>query len=286
MSTILSQLITDRSQADVSEWLTLRAKGFASMTEAEKGKWMAGMKGSYNASDLNRVTAAMSYLANLYRQYGYTVTYSPISITHSDGTRDTTWRMTDIPTDDQMAAFLKSLFDFWVAVETAEMTVVEVWDTSGFGYIDTGGAVSVGEFASITEANGVKSISVTIQSRQLDTITAAGTGWTVTASGQTITATYTAPRGAFEDLQDALDALVLVSNSDEDGAFADATVILSATLRSGATVSLGTGEIHWSSIINWAAFEAYAYTWSDIHAAEMTWSDLESLPVPTQGGAT
>ena len=98
-----------------------------------------------------------------------------------------------------------------------------------------------------------------------------------------IVASYTAPLGAFEDLQDALDALVLVSDSDEDGAFADATASLSVTLRSGATVALGTGTIHWSGIINWAAFEAYAYTWADIEAAEMTWADLEGLPVPTQG---
>lgn len=283
MSTILQKLITDRTQADVKEWLNLRAKGLSVMTDAEKAKWMAGMKGSYNASDLNRATEAMVYLANLYRQFGYTVNYTPLSITHADGTTDTTWRMTDIPTDTQMAEFLQSMTAFWAAVETAEMTVVEVWDKSGFGYVDIGGAVNVGDFATLTAANGVMSISVTIQSKQLVTITAAGFGWKVDVTDSAIVASYTAPLGAFEDLQDALDALVLVSDSDEDGAFADATASLSATLRSGATVALGTGTIHWSGIINWAAFEAYAYTWADIEAAEMTWADLEGLPVPTQG---
>ena len=39
MSTILQKLITDRTQADVKEWLNLRAKGLSAMTDAEKAKW-------------------------------------------------------------------------------------------------------------------------------------------------------------------------------------------------------------------------------------------------------
>lgn len=282
MSTILKQLITDRTQDDVREWLNLRAKGLAAMTEAEKEKWMSGMKGSYNAADLNRVTSAMSYLANLYRQYGYAVTYTPISIAHADGTTDTTWRLTDIPTDEQMAEFLRSLTAFWAAVETVEGAVIEVWENNGFGYVDMGGSINVGDFAALTAATGVLQIFVTVSSKQLATITAAGTGWSVTRTDSALTATYTVPLGAYEDLQDALDALVLVASSDEEGSFANATVSLGATLRSGAVVELGAGTVHWSSIINWAALEAYAFTWADIEAANMTWADLEGLPVPTK----
>lgn len=282
MSTILKQLITDRTQDDVREWLNLRAKGLAAMTEAEKEKWMSGMKGSYNAVDLNRVTSAMSYLANLYRQYGYAVTYTPISIAHADGTTDTTWRLTDIPTDEQMAEFLRSLTAFWAAVETVEGAVIEVWENNGFGYVDMGGSINVGDFAALTAATGVLQIFVTVSSKQLATITAAGTGWSVTRTDSALIATYTVPLGAYEDLQDALDALVLVASSDEEGSFANATVSLGATLRSGAVVELGAGAVRWSSIINWAALEAYAFTWADIEAAGMTWADLEGLPVPTK----
>lgn len=282
MSTILKQLITDRTQDDVKEWLNLRAKGLAAMTEAEKEKWIAGMRGSYNASDLNRVTSAMSYLANLYRQYGYAVTYTPISIAHADGSTDTIWQLTDIPTDEQMAEFLQSLTAFWAAVETVEGAVVEVWENNGFGYVDMGGSVNVGDFAALTAATGVLQIFVTVSSKQLATIRAAGTGWSVTRTDSALTATYTAPLGVYEDLQDALDALVLVASSDEEGSFANATVSLGATLRSGAAVELGTGAVRWSSIINWAALEAYAFTWADIEAAGMTWADLEGLPVPTK----
>ena len=68
--------------------------------------------------------------------------------------------------------------------------------------------------------------------------------------------------------------------------YADASASVSALMRSGATVQIGSGTIHWSSIINWEAFEAYAYTWQAVEDAEMTWEDLEGLPAPEGGGTT
>lgn len=282
MSNVLNRLITDRTQTDVSEWLRLRSKGYASMTEEEKAKWVAGMKGTYNASDLNRVTEAMVYLAELYRQYGYTVTYTPLNITHDDGTTDTTWRFTDIPTDAQMAEFLANLCGFWSAVETAEMTVATAWESSGYGYVNLDDEISVGEYAILTAAHGVKSITVIITSTQLADLAAAGTGWAVSVDANSITATYTVPQGTYEDLQIALDHLVLLCNT-EAGGFADATVSLSATLRSGAVFQLGSGTAKWSGIITWAAFEGYGYTWADVEAMELTWEQLETMPAPTGG---
>lgn len=282
MSNILNRLITDRNQSDVSEWLRLRSKGYGSMTEAEKAKWVAGMKGAYNASDLNRVTDAMVYLADLYRQYGYAVTYTPLNITHADGTTDTVWRYTDIPTDAQLARFLENLCTFWAAVERIEMTVAAKWDSAGYGYVNLADPISVGEYAILTAAHGVKSITATVTSAQLSDLDAAGTGWVVSADANRITATYSVPQGAYEDLQSALDHLVLLCNT-EPGGFADATVSLSATLRSGAVFQLGSGTVMWSGIITWAAFEGYGYTWADIDDLELTWEQLETLPAPTGG---
>lgn len=62
MSTIIDTLITDRTQADVDRVRELAAKGFAAMTAAEQTEWLAGMKGAYNATDLNRVGTALNYL--------------------------------------------------------------------------------------------------------------------------------------------------------------------------------------------------------------------------------
>ena len=63
MSTIIDTLITDRTQADVERVKALAGKGFAAMTSDEQAEWLAGMKGAYNASDLNRVGTALNYLA-------------------------------------------------------------------------------------------------------------------------------------------------------------------------------------------------------------------------------
>lgn len=69
-------LITDRTQQDVTNG-----------TE----------KGSYNASDLNRVGAAMVYLRDKFNDNGYSVSISP----------KTDWRKADVPTDTSMAFYLE-----------------------------------------------------------------------------------------------------------------------------------------------------------------------------------
>ena len=97
---ILESLITNRTAADVARWRALRDKGFDAMSADEKAEWLAGMRGAFNAADRNRITKAMVYLKGLYEQYGRQVTYTPVNITHKDGTTDTTWRMDDIPTDE------------------------------------------------------------------------------------------------------------------------------------------------------------------------------------------
>lgn len=72
---IIDTLITDRTQADVNRVLTLSAKGWAAMTAAEREEFAAGMKGAYNATDLNRVNAAMEYLESRLVAMGYTGGY-------------------------------------------------------------------------------------------------------------------------------------------------------------------------------------------------------------------
>ena len=69
-------LITDRTQQDVTNG-----------TE----------KGSYNASDLNRVGSAMVYLRDKFNDNGYSVSISP----------KTDWRKEDVPTDTSMAFYLE-----------------------------------------------------------------------------------------------------------------------------------------------------------------------------------
>ena len=70
-------LIYDRTAEDVERALALAKKAEAgTLTDAEKAEWLAGMKGCYNAADLNRVEAAVQTLAAELRKYGYSVWYT------------------------------------------------------------------------------------------------------------------------------------------------------------------------------------------------------------------
>lgn len=67
----LPEMVTDRTSADVSRVEELAAKGWSGMTTVEQTEWAAGMKGAYNHTDLNRVTAAMDYINEQLVGYGY-----------------------------------------------------------------------------------------------------------------------------------------------------------------------------------------------------------------------
>lgn len=89
-------LITDRTAADVSRVLALAAKGWAGMTAAERTEWQGELKGAYNASDMNRVGAAVQYLAERFTEQGYAVAVAP----------KTDWLESDTPTAEEFAAYL------------------------------------------------------------------------------------------------------------------------------------------------------------------------------------
>ena len=100
--TIIDTLVTDRTQADVERVRELAAKGFSAMTAAEQAVWLAGMKGAYNAADLNRVGTALNYLA------GRLGTICGMSIAWS---AKTDWAVTDIATASQAAEYRQHIQD-------------------------------------------------------------------------------------------------------------------------------------------------------------------------------
>lgn len=94
------QLITDRVQADVDRVAQLAARISAgTATAAEQTEWASDLKGAYNASDLNRVGAAVAYVAGRLNGYGYTVTVNPKQ----------DWTGSDIPTAGQMATYIQDV---------------------------------------------------------------------------------------------------------------------------------------------------------------------------------
>lgn len=102
MSTIIDTLVTDRTQADVERVKALAAKGFAAMTAAERAEWLAGMKGAYNAADMNRVGTALNYLAaRLAPVCGMSIAWSA----------KTDWAVTDIITASQAETYRQQIQD-------------------------------------------------------------------------------------------------------------------------------------------------------------------------------
>lgn len=59
---MLSNLITNRTKSDVSYVRALCEKGLNRMSNDEKSAFLSGLKGAYNATDLNRVESAVAFL--------------------------------------------------------------------------------------------------------------------------------------------------------------------------------------------------------------------------------
>lgn len=86
---VIDTLITDRTQGDVDELLALLSAGGNPEDH----------KGAYNASDLNRVGAAVLYLQDRLALIGMTAA----------GTVRTDWTAADIPTQGQMEDYLAAV---------------------------------------------------------------------------------------------------------------------------------------------------------------------------------
>ena len=96
---MIETLITDRTAADFYRWLELRNKGYSNMTEAERAEWdAANMKGAYNASDLNRVGAALNYVRDRLSE----AHYLPLAAFSAR----TDWNIDDIPTAEEWGKYL------------------------------------------------------------------------------------------------------------------------------------------------------------------------------------
>lgn len=116
-------LVTDRTQADVDRVGELKTKiaegGFDALTAAEQAEYMAGMRGAYNYTDLNRVGSACAALHELFTMAGVALPgYT---------TPKTDWDVSDVPTAAQMGAYLANVAAFKSAAALVQ-TIPESMD--------------------------------------------------------------------------------------------------------------------------------------------------------------
>lgn len=111
---IIDTLVTDRTLADYQLWQSLKALGWSGMSSAQQAQWSAGMKGAYNATDLNRVTEAVEYLVSVFEALGYSVPgYADPGVT---------WAIGDAPTDEQLELYLATVQALMDVLKTAQYT--------------------------------------------------------------------------------------------------------------------------------------------------------------------
>jgi hypothetical protein len=127
MSIDFSTLVTDRTGADFERWEYLRNKGYSNMTTSERAEWLAGMKGSYNATDLNRVGEALNYLCDKLTEASY--------ITHQTTfTARTNWQRTDVVTKQEFGHYLNCVSVIREAMSRYDTTPRTPTDNTALSY--------------------------------------------------------------------------------------------------------------------------------------------------------
>ncbi len=148
----LSNLVYDRTQADVSRWLALAkrmdSEGWSSLTPEEQAEWINLPKGCYNYTDMNRVGSAVSYLAMLYRQMPGVIERLlrqngvaddalfrvPFTAEDVDVHPWTNWRMYQHITESDAAQYLRNLTILRGLLPVPEGTPEVPSDMDGFTY--------------------------------------------------------------------------------------------------------------------------------------------------------
>lgn len=115
---IIDTLITDRTTADLQAVKSLNSVDMSTWSIQDVTQYLSGMKGAYNANDLNRVGQACAYLYGEFTRLGYDVTgYTPLR---------TNWTIYDIPTAQSMIVYIttvNALKAIWNAVQEIPSTM-------------------------------------------------------------------------------------------------------------------------------------------------------------------
>lgn len=136
MSFDFSSLIKNRSQADLEALEDLLSTPLTIWTAGQIAAFNAAMmKGAYNTSDLNRVTACVNYIAETFEAYGYSANVETILIEHTDGSVSDVWETGDTPTQSQMTQYLANVRSLKEVITTAQYSVDLPQDVALLTYV-------------------------------------------------------------------------------------------------------------------------------------------------------
>lgn len=119
MATLIDELIFDRTQSDVDYVRTLKQKILLdTITDDELAEYMAGLKGAFNATDLNRLGNTVIFIAELLNSFGKNISV----------TMKTDWTVYDVPTNEQANAFLNGIKTIKNAEDGVTSTIPDTLD--------------------------------------------------------------------------------------------------------------------------------------------------------------
>ena len=135
------------------------------MSDVEKAEWIAGTKGAYNASDLNRVGEAVRYLADearnvltntqaylKERNVADDVIFHPYAAEDVLADGKTDWEYADVPTPDEMESYLENIRNLRGLLDMPSNTPDVPTDMEGFTF---------------NEANDIETILVLVEAVQI-----------------------------------------------------------------------------------------------------------------------
>lgn len=120
-------MVTDRTLPDVERVVLLSQKAYSgTITEAELDEFAADMKGAYNATDINRVRAALFFLWEKFAAYGYHVSIPESGIILKNG---------NIPTASELATYISDVRRFDGVVGLPADTPAIISDIRNLDYV-------------------------------------------------------------------------------------------------------------------------------------------------------
>ncbi len=150
------------------------------------------------------------------------------------------------------------------------------WDVS-YGYFSTGETVSFAGMATVTKAVRITALVLTVTGEGVPALSAAGSGWTVGKSGNTLTARYR-PGGVIPAA--AISAALERFSLSGDGATpVTASAALSGLGASGAAYSAaGTAAFSYAYGMTWRLMALVFPAWTDLEG--QTWRAVENFSKP------
>ena len=152
-------------------------------------------------------------------------------------------------------------------------SILPEWDIS-YGVFTTGEIVSMDGMVTVTSASRIKALSITVTGTGVSSLNDAGSGWSWSLAGDTITGSY--EPGGVLTLQGIMEAFDQVTFAGDGETSVQATVTASTQGVSGQWHGVqGAAEFAYAYIMNWQLLGEVYPTYGAAAATGKSWEELK-----------